>query len=345
MEFQILGPLEVHCDGRAIAVGGEKRRALLSVLLLHPNQPVSAERLAQALWGEDVPVGAVKTVRVYASRIRAALERELGNLRAALDAWITRGDGERALRLAAAIEPYWSTSCHYRDGAEMVDAALAAAPTAGTRARGRARLARSILLRHVSMDESAEDADTALELSAAAGDLEGRCMALDEGQYEAAAELADEGLRAAEEAGESFALSLAIGNVGLAALFLERMDVAEARFREQLEIVQRERIEGLWDEPVAGLACVAAAGGDRERAATLIGGHDALPFLPLAGGDLRVRDRLLARYLAPARAAHGERAWRRAAAAGAAMTLEELFEFALDRRRAAAASAPGPRNP
>ena len=34
MEFRILGPLEVRCDGRAIAVGGEKRRALLSVLLL-----------------------------------------------------------------------------------------------------------------------------------------------------------------------------------------------------------------------------------------------------------------------------------------------------------------------
>ena len=163
--------------------------------------------------------------------------------------------------------------------------------------------------------------------------------ALHEGEYEAAAEAAEEGLRAAEEAGESFALAIALGNVGLAALFLERMDVAEARFREQLEIQRRERIEGIWDEPVAGLACVAAAGGDRERAATLIGGHDALPFLPLAEGDRRGRDRLLARYVAPARAALGERAWRRAAATGAAMTTEELCEFALDRRPAAAAPA------
>ena len=140
-------------------------------------------------------------------------------------------------------------------------------------------------------------------------------------------------------------LAIALGNVGLVALFRERMDVAEARFRELLEILQRERIEGIWDEPVAGLACVAAAGGDRERAATLIGGHDALPFLPLAEGDLRGREWLLARYLAPARAALGERAWSRAAAAGATMTLEELFEFALDRRHAAAASLPGPGDP
>ncbi|HEX5617259.1 MAG TPA: BTAD domain-containing putative transcriptional regulator [Solirubrobacteraceae bacterium] len=351
------------------------------------------------------------------------LERELGNLRAALDAWISRGDGERALRLAAAIEPYWSTSCHYRDGVAMVDAALAAAPDAGARERGRARRARAILLRHFNPDETVDDANAALELSTAAGDLEGRCLALDmvaaharyledhdraqalageeralaeqlgdpylvamavmrqswsahdfgaarrfadearpllrrcgnldgiiemvaglvgpalvEGAYEAAAEVAEEGLRAAEEAGGSFTLALSLGNAGLAALFLERMDVAEARFREQLEIQRRERIDGFWDEPVAGLACVAAAGGDGERAAKIIGGCDALlPSLPSGRVDLWLRDELLARFVAPARAALGERAWKRGAAVGAAMTLDELCEFALDRRPAAAA--------
>ena len=74
MEFRILGPLEVRSDGRAIAVGGEKRRALLAMLVLQANQPVGAERLAQALWGEDAATDAVKTVRVHVSRIRAALE-------------------------------------------------------------------------------------------------------------------------------------------------------------------------------------------------------------------------------------------------------------------------------
>src|ERR671933_3091386 len=73
MEFRILGPLEVLRDGRAVALGGEKRRALLAMLLLHANEPVSAERLAVALWGEDAAAEAVKTVRVHVSRIRAAL--------------------------------------------------------------------------------------------------------------------------------------------------------------------------------------------------------------------------------------------------------------------------------
>src|SRR5919206_4302823 len=73
MEFRILGPLEVRADGRAVALGGSKPRAVLAVLLMHPNQPVSAERLALALWGEEAPAGAVKTVQVHVSRLRKAL--------------------------------------------------------------------------------------------------------------------------------------------------------------------------------------------------------------------------------------------------------------------------------
>src|SRR4051794_11897071 len=72
MVFRVLGPLEVCAASREIALGGEKRRALLAMLLLHANEPVSSERLAVALWGEDAAVDAVKTVRVHVSRIRAA---------------------------------------------------------------------------------------------------------------------------------------------------------------------------------------------------------------------------------------------------------------------------------
>ena len=71
MEFKVLGPLEVRGDGRALAVPGGKPRAVLAVLLLHANEPVSAERLAAALWGEDAPRdGATKTLQV--ARVAAA---------------------------------------------------------------------------------------------------------------------------------------------------------------------------------------------------------------------------------------------------------------------------------
>jgi predicted ATPase/DNA-binding SARP family transcriptional activator len=73
LEFGILGPLEVRADGRAVQLGGARPRAVFAVLALHANQPVSAERLALALWGEEAPPSAVKTVQVYVARLRKAL--------------------------------------------------------------------------------------------------------------------------------------------------------------------------------------------------------------------------------------------------------------------------------
>ncbi|MGH2941433.1 MAG: BTAD domain-containing putative transcriptional regulator [Solirubrobacteraceae bacterium] len=73
MEFRILGPLEVIGSRGAVRLGGSKPRALLTVLLLNANEPVSADRLALALWGEDAPSGAAKTVQVHVSRLRKAL--------------------------------------------------------------------------------------------------------------------------------------------------------------------------------------------------------------------------------------------------------------------------------
>ena len=84
MEFNILGPLEVRGSDGSIPLGGAKPRAVLAVLLLNPNEPVSAERLAVALWGEDAPAGSVKTVQVHVSRLRKSL-----------------GDGDAVTRTAA----------------------------------------------------------------------------------------------------------------------------------------------------------------------------------------------------------------------------------------------------
>src|SRR5689334_15629846 len=55
MEFRILGPLEVIDERGVVALGGTKPRAVLAVLLLHANQPVSPEQLALALWGGEAP--------------------------------------------------------------------------------------------------------------------------------------------------------------------------------------------------------------------------------------------------------------------------------------------------
>ncbi len=73
MDFRILGSLQVLDEGREIALGGNKQRALLGVLLLHANQTLSSDRLIEELWGEQPPATAGKTVQVHVSRLRKAL--------------------------------------------------------------------------------------------------------------------------------------------------------------------------------------------------------------------------------------------------------------------------------
>ena len=43
MDFRILGHLEVSNEGQPVRLAGSKQRALLAMLLLHANEPVSVE--------------------------------------------------------------------------------------------------------------------------------------------------------------------------------------------------------------------------------------------------------------------------------------------------------------
>jgi predicted ATPase/DNA-binding SARP family transcriptional activator len=73
MEFLVLGPLEIRKHGQPVRVRASKERALLAVLLLHPNEVVSRDRLIGALWGERPPATAANAVQVYVSQLRKAL--------------------------------------------------------------------------------------------------------------------------------------------------------------------------------------------------------------------------------------------------------------------------------
>ena len=70
MRFRILGPLEVWTDAGWSGIGAPKWRALLAMLLLHPGQVVSTDRLIAGLWGEEPPDRAANLVSVYVLRLR-----------------------------------------------------------------------------------------------------------------------------------------------------------------------------------------------------------------------------------------------------------------------------------
>jgi len=92
MDYRILGRLEVYDGGREVALGGEKPRALLAILLLHRNESVSADRLIDELWGESPPASATRTLQAYVSRLRKALNGN-GAASAAAGSVVTQGHG------------------------------------------------------------------------------------------------------------------------------------------------------------------------------------------------------------------------------------------------------------
>src|SRR5580700_9441061 len=75
VRFGVLGILAVWAeDGRLVAVPEAKVRALLADLLLHLGRPVSAGRLIDDLWGDDLPVHPAGALQSKVSRLRQALE-------------------------------------------------------------------------------------------------------------------------------------------------------------------------------------------------------------------------------------------------------------------------------
>lgn len=70
MEFRVLGPLEVSHDGKQVQLGSRKQRALLAILLLRANEPVTRDVLIDELWSERPPPSAAHTLHAYVSRLR-----------------------------------------------------------------------------------------------------------------------------------------------------------------------------------------------------------------------------------------------------------------------------------
>jgi DNA-binding SARP family transcriptional activator len=106
MDFRILGPLEISEAGRPLPVVGGRQRALLAILLLHANEPVSNDRLIEDLWGEQPPEGARKALQIHVSRLRKALGVEEGPVITRPNGYLVRVhpgelDLERFERLAA----------------------------------------------------------------------------------------------------------------------------------------------------------------------------------------------------------------------------------------------------
>jgi len=71
--FRILGPLEVEGPDGPLALGGQKQRALLAVLLLNLGRVVATDSVIDKLWGEDPPRTAATSLQNLVSQLRKLL--------------------------------------------------------------------------------------------------------------------------------------------------------------------------------------------------------------------------------------------------------------------------------
>jgi DNA-binding SARP family transcriptional activator len=73
VRFRLLGTLEVEGLADDTLLRRTKLRALLALLLLHANRPVSRDALVEGLWGEHEPTTARGALQNYVSQVRKAL--------------------------------------------------------------------------------------------------------------------------------------------------------------------------------------------------------------------------------------------------------------------------------
>jgi SARP family transcriptional regulator, regulator of embCAB operon len=70
LQFGVLGPLQLLADGNPIPLGAPKQRAVLAMLVMNRNRPVSVDALINAVWDHS-PVPAARTsIHSYVSNLR-----------------------------------------------------------------------------------------------------------------------------------------------------------------------------------------------------------------------------------------------------------------------------------
>jgi hypothetical protein len=113
----------------------------------------------------------------------------------------------------------------------------------------------------------------------------------------------------------------------MAALLTGEIDTARGAFRDQIQLCRELAVLPAASRGLRGLAAVAAAREDLDRAARLVGAAAA----HLHGQREHPADARLARiFLEPARARSGASAWDAAAREAGALSFEDAIAFALE---------------
>jgi DNA-binding SARP family transcriptional activator len=100
----VLGPLDISVHGRPVALTPPRLRTLLAVLASAADRTVSVDRLAAAVWNDDLPHDARRAVQLYVARLRHTLGA--GTIRTMPDGYRLRADPDHvdALRMIRLLD-------------------------------------------------------------------------------------------------------------------------------------------------------------------------------------------------------------------------------------------------
>jgi tetratricopeptide (TPR) repeat protein len=176
------------------------------------------------------------------------LESDHDNLRAALDWLRARGDGGRAVTLAAALWRFWWLRGHVAEGREQLETALAVNVSTASAARAAALDGAGVLAEtqgdydraevlHTEALALARERDDKIGIGRALGNL--GVVAFDRGEDDQATTLLEESLSLAREIGDQFLVATALNDLGIVANKRADLDRAELLYEESLAIRRR----------------------------------------------------------------------------------------------------------
>jgi DNA-binding SARP family transcriptional activator len=73
LDFGVLGPLQTSAHGAPLPLGTPKQRAVLAVLVMGRNRPVSSDALVNAAWEQYPPPEPKARLHAYISNLRKLL--------------------------------------------------------------------------------------------------------------------------------------------------------------------------------------------------------------------------------------------------------------------------------
>ena len=74
MQLDVLGTVRARLDGEERHLGGPKPRLVLARLACSPGRPVSTDELVDTVWSDDPPADPRRSLQVYVSSLRRALD-------------------------------------------------------------------------------------------------------------------------------------------------------------------------------------------------------------------------------------------------------------------------------